>query len=87
MDPVRGPVRVSYRPCTVISNDFHFLRNPYSAHAGPARVSYGNLTDTEGNRHKKILQKSHTGVVYGRTGAVRVPHGPHMGCLQADYGL
>ena len=77
------PVRASYGPRTGIFNVFHILRAPYGARAGPARVPYGALTDTQGNWHDQNLQKSRTGVVFCRTGPVRTPYGPHTGCSRA----
>ena len=79
--PRAMPVQASYGPRTEISNVFHILRNPYRAPVGHTGVSYGTLTDTRGNRHNQNLQKSHTGVVYDRTGHLRSPHGLFTGCL------
>ena len=61
---------------------------PYGTRAWPTRVPYGALTDTKGNWHNHNWQKSCTGVIFGHTGPVRAPYGPHMGCLQSlnPYG-
>ena len=86
--PRAVPVRASYGPRTGIFNVFHILRDPYGARAGPARVPYGALTDTQGNWHNQNWQKSRTGVVFCRTGPVRGPHGLFTGCLKSlnPYG-
>ena len=55
----------------------------YGTRAGPARVPYGTRTDTWGNWQNQNLQKSRTGVVFGRTGPVRSPCGP----VRAVHGL
>ena len=81
--PRAVPVRASYGPRTGIFNVFHILRDLYGARAGPARVPYGALTDTQGNWHNQNWQKSRTGVVFCRTG----PYGPRTGPAQAVHGL
>ena len=60
----------------------------FSYPAGPARVPYGSLTDTQGNWHNQNWPNSRTGVVFGRTGPVRAPQGLFTGCLQSlnPYG-
>ena len=73
--PRAMPVRASYGSRTGIFNVFHILRDPYGARAGPARVSYGTLTDTKGNWHNRNWHKSRTGVLYGRTVPARAVHG------------
>ena len=75
-------VRASYRSRTGIFNVFHILWDPYGARAGPARMPYGALMDTQGNWHNQNWQTSHTGVVFCRTGPVRAPHGLFTGCLK-----
>ena len=79
------PIRASYGPRTGIFNVFHILRDPCGARAWPTRVPYGALTDTQlqENWHNWNLQKSHTGVVFGRTGPLRSPHGLFTGCLRS----
>ena len=67
------PFRASYGPRTGIFNIFHILRDPYGARAWPARVPYGALADTQGNWHNQNWHKSHTGVVFGRSGPGRAP--------------
>ena len=86
--PRAMPVRASCGPRTGIFKIFHILRDPYGARAWPARVPYGTLTDTQGNWHNHNWQKSRTGVVFGRTGPVRAPHGLFTGCsqFQNPYG-
>ena len=56
----------------------------YETCAGPSRVPHNTLADTSGNWHNQNWQKSHTGVVFGRTG----PHRPITGCLRSQnpYG-
>ena len=55
------------------------VRVPYDRRAAPLRA--GKVFDTA-----KIV-KSHTGVVYGRVGAVRYPCDPCRGCSWAVYDL
>ena len=81
--PPTMPVRASCGPRTGIFNIFHILRDPYGARAWPSRVLYGALTDTQGNWYNHNLQKSHTGVVFGRTG----PYGHRTGCPRAVHNL
>ena len=81
--PRAVPVRASYGPRTGIFNVFHILLDPYGARAGPARVPYGALTDTQGNWHNQNWQKSRTGVVFCSTG----PYGPRTGPARAVHGL
>ena len=73
--PRAVPVRASCGPRTGIFNVFHILRDPYGARAGPARVPYGALTDTQGNWHNQNWQKSCTGIVFCRTGPARAVYG------------
>ena len=80
--PRAVPARASCGPRTGNFNVFHILRDPYGARAGPTRVSYGALTDTQGNWHKQNWQKSRTVVVSCRTGPVRFPYGLFTGCLK-----
>ena len=47
--PCTVPVRASLGPRKGIFNVFNILLDPHGAHAGPARVTYDTLTDTEGN--------------------------------------
>ena len=86
--PRAMPVRASYGARTGIFNNFHILRDPYGTRALPTRVPYGALTDTQGNWHNHNWQKKRTGVVFGRTGPVRAPHGLFTGCSQSQnsYG-
>ena len=92
--PRAVPVRASYGPRTGIfpygnlpvRESMFFIS--YGARAGPARVPYGALTDTQGNWLNQNWQKSHTGVVFCRTGPVRFLHGLFTGCLKSlnPYG-
>ena len=86
--PRTMPVRASSGSRKGIFNVSHILRDPYRARAGPARVPYDNLADTYGNWYNQNWQKSRTGVVFGRAGPVRSPHGRFTGCLrsQIPYG-
>ena len=86
--PRAVPVRASCGPRTGIFNVFHILQDPYGARAGPARVPYGALTDTQGTWHNHNWQKSRTGVVFCRTVPVRAPYGSRTGCLKSlnPYG-
>ena len=66
------------------------VRCPYGRRTGPAResqmffISYGIRT---GSVRDHYLQKSRTGVVCGRTGPVRAPHGLFTGCSSLNpYG-
>ena len=82
--PRAGPVR---GPCGNLQC-FSYPTGPVRARAGPARVPYGALTDTQGNWHNQNWQKSRMGVVFCRTGPVRFPHGLFTGCLKSQnpYG-
>ena len=81
--PRAVPVRALHGPRKGIFNVFHILQGPYGARAGPARVPYGALTDTQGNWLNQNWQKSRTGVVFCRTGPVRAPNGSRTGCSRA----
>ena len=86
--PVRCPHERRTGPHNSLKCFSYPTRDFYRAHAGPARVPLGTLTDTKGNWHNQNLQKSRTGVVCGRTGPVWTLHGSRTGCLRSlnPYG-
>ena len=81
MDPVPCPHRRRKGPAR--ESAMFFIS--YGTRTGPARLPKGTLTDTWGNWHILILQKSDTGVICGRTGLLRSPHGLFMGCFRPLY--
>ena len=81
------PVRCPYGHRTGPARESSKIFISYGARAWPARVPYGALTDTQGNWHNHNWQKSRTGVVFGRTGPVRAPHGHRTGCSQAVHNF
>ena len=82
MDPVRYPYRRRAGPHGNLQC-FSYPKGPVGAHAGPTRVPYDTLTNTQCNWHNQNLQKSHTGLACSRTGAVGLLTAPS----RAVHGL
>ena len=77
-------MRVLYGHRTGPARESSMFFISYGTRTGPVRdpQGYGNLTDTYGNWHNQNWPNSRTGVVFGRTGPLRAPHGLFTGCLQ-----